>query len=181
MIKSTNFSKQWYAIYTMPRAEKKVEERFINKGVETYLPLMTSVRIWSDRKKKLKIPLIPGYVFIQSNKEGLKEIYRINGALGIVRHLGEPAKVNQVELDNLRILTTEPDSFQAIDSFDLKAGERFEINFGNFTGLVGYYVRHAGKFRAVICLDSINKMFEVNVPISFLQRVRNESFLAKAL
>ena len=58
--------KDWYAIYTMPRSEKKVYNRIIESGIEAYLPLLTTVRIWSDRKKKVSLPLIPSFVFIKN-------------------------------------------------------------------------------------------------------------------
>jgi transcription antitermination factor NusG len=163
--------KEWYAIYTMPRAERKVDERFLKQGVETYLPLLTSMRIWSDRKKKIKTPLIPGYIFIKADKKMLTEIYRIDGALGVVKYLGVPAKIKPSELDMIRILIKEPESFNAIKNIDVQLGENFEIHFGTFAGLKGKYIRHAGKYRAIISLESINKMFEVNVPISFLQKI----------
>ena len=160
----------WYAVYTMPQAEKKVEERFTQRGTETFLPLVKTVRVWSDRKKRIWIPLIKGYVFIYVTPSQLNDVFQIQGALGVVKHLGKPAAIKQVELDNLRILCTQPESFEAIDITCLQAGEHFEINFGLFAGLSGTLVRQAGRFRAIISIDSISKMFEVNVPISFLQK-----------
>ena len=53
----------WYAVYTAARAEKKVKERLDQIGIENYLPLRTEYRVWSDRKKKVSVPLISGYIF----------------------------------------------------------------------------------------------------------------------
>lgn len=55
----------WFALYTMPRTEKKVHARLASKGVDVYLPLVTTVRQWSDRKKKVQVPLIPSIVFVR--------------------------------------------------------------------------------------------------------------------
>ena len=55
----------WYAVYTTSRAEKKVKQRLDESGIENYLPLRTEIRIWSDRKKKVSLPLIPGYIFVR--------------------------------------------------------------------------------------------------------------------
>ena len=34
---------KWYAIYTKPRAEKQVNQRLLEEGVETFLPLQTDI------------------------------------------------------------------------------------------------------------------------------------------
>ena len=54
----------WYAVYTSSRAEKKVKERLEQAGVNCYLPLKTEFRMWSSRRKKVSVPLIPGYIFV---------------------------------------------------------------------------------------------------------------------
>jgi transcription antitermination factor NusG len=73
--------KNWYVIHTKPRNEKKVFEQIINKEIEVFLPLIQTVRYWSDRKKKLMIPLFPGYVFVNTNEnERIKAISNNYGA-----------------------------------------------------------------------------------------------------
>ena len=59
---------QWFALYTRPKAEKKVEERLSLAGFDSFLPLQTVIKQWSDRKKKVEIPLINSYVFVKTNK-----------------------------------------------------------------------------------------------------------------
>ena len=54
----------WYVIYTKPRSEKKVAERLSEDGVEVYCPMIKTIRQWSDRKKKVLLPMFPGYVFV---------------------------------------------------------------------------------------------------------------------
>ncbi|MDX1426779.1 MAG: transcription termination/antitermination NusG family protein [Salegentibacter mishustinae] len=47
----------WYVLYTKPRTEKRVAESLEQMGVEVYCPLITEIKQWKDRKKKLKTPL----------------------------------------------------------------------------------------------------------------------------
>ena len=47
----------WYVLYTNPKAEKKVAEQLTKIGVINYCPLIKKVHQWSDRKKKIEIPL----------------------------------------------------------------------------------------------------------------------------
>ena len=55
---------EWYAIYTKPRNEKKVAENLAAIGIESYCPIVTTLKQWSDRKKMVETPLIPSYVFV---------------------------------------------------------------------------------------------------------------------
>ena len=44
--------KNWYVLYVRSRHEKKVHQLLQEKGIESSLPLIKTIRIWSDRKKK---------------------------------------------------------------------------------------------------------------------------------
>ena len=53
----------WYVLYTKSRQEKKVAESLQAIGIEAFCPLVTVVKQWSDRKKKVQLPLINSYIF----------------------------------------------------------------------------------------------------------------------
>ena len=55
----------WYAIYTKPRTEKKACEELTCKGISTYLPVVKTLKQWSDRKKWVEKPYFPGYLFVR--------------------------------------------------------------------------------------------------------------------
>ena len=57
----------WHALYVRSRAEKKVLAQLEDMGIQAYLPLITHVKQWSDRKKKVEEPLFKSYVFVYSN------------------------------------------------------------------------------------------------------------------
>lgn len=165
-----NATSNWYAVYTMPRTEKKVEQRLIDKGFEVYLPLVSTIRMWSDRKKKVKMPLIPGYIFIQSEEKTLFESLSVQGALGIIRHLGKPAKIRDYEIENLKLLQKEPNQFQAIHHMDIKQDQLVKITYGPLQGMIGKCIRTQGKFQVVISIQSIGHSFQVSVSSSHLEK-----------
>ena len=43
----------WYAFYTAPRAEKKVNQRLIEAGFDTFLPLIRTLQQCSEEEKCL--------------------------------------------------------------------------------------------------------------------------------
>ena len=55
----------WLVLVTKPRNEKKVESRLNKIGVEAYCPVRTEMRQWSDRKKKIKTPLLPSMLLVK--------------------------------------------------------------------------------------------------------------------
>ena len=62
-------NKKWFAIYTRPRWEKKVNLLLQEKGVESYCPLNKVKRKWSDRVKIIEEPLFKSYVFVKVSDE----------------------------------------------------------------------------------------------------------------
>ena len=55
----------WKVIYTASRQEKKVAVLLERFGIAYYLPLVKKLRLWSDRKKWVEMPLFNGYVFVK--------------------------------------------------------------------------------------------------------------------
>src|SRR5690348_15829642 len=80
----------WYAVQTRSRHEKKVAEEIEEKGIRSFLPLVTRVHKWSDRQKQVQLPLFPGYVFVQAGT-GAEErisVLRTPGVAGFVGSSG---------------------------------------------------------------------------------------------
>lgn len=56
-------ARRWYIVSVRPNFEKRVHEELVQKGIESFLPLVEEVHPWSDRKKQVTVPLLPGYEF----------------------------------------------------------------------------------------------------------------------
>ena len=53
----------WYVIHTKPRGEKKAEEQLLSLGINAYCPTRNEIRLWSDRKKRIQVPVLPSMVW----------------------------------------------------------------------------------------------------------------------
>ena len=84
---------KWYAIYTRPRAEKLVNQRLLEEGVETFLPMQKTYRKWSDRKKLIEKPLLPSYLFVKTKVKNFHHVYRIQGIVKFVSFEGKPVSM----------------------------------------------------------------------------------------
>lgn len=160
----------WYAIYTKPRAEKKVFERLALSGFNAYLPLVTSIREWSDRKKKIVSPLISSYVFVNTNYDELFNALTIQGTSGILRYLGKPAIIRDHEIENLKILMNDSEQFTILENNTFEKGEEVEVIKGPFTGLIGQSISIQGKHRIIVEIEAMGSRMAVNVPLTFVKK-----------
>jgi len=160
---------KWYAIYTRPRAEKKVHGLLIQNGFTTYLPLMTTVRQWSDRKKKVQLPLISSYVFVRTKESDLKNILPINGVVRVLKHLGKPGIIKDYEIENLRILLEDPDKITFIRDTHFRKGDSIIVEKGVFKGLVAECFEFNGKHRMIVRIEALGDLIEVNIPLSHIK------------
>jgi len=92
----------WFVLYTTPRAEKQVQDKLERSGVECYLPLHRTPRVWSDRVKLVDIPLFSSYIFVRCKPYELYPLLRLPGVVKIILYNGSPAVVRQTEIDAIK-------------------------------------------------------------------------------
>ncbi len=160
----------WYAIYTKARAEKKVYERLSLNGFNAYLPLVTSLRKWSDRKKKIVSPLISSYVFVNIHKDSLYDALKIKGTSGLLRYLGKPAIIRDYEIENLQILMNDIEQVSLLKNEKFEKGEAVEVIKGPFTGLIAQSVCIQGKYRIIVEIEAMGSKLAVNIPLAFVKK-----------
>ncbi len=164
----------WFAVFTNPRAEKRVAERLEQEGYEVYLPLFTTVRQWSDRKKKVKVPLINSYVFVRTTKKALRGTLNTPGVLRILTYLRNPAIIRDHEIKNMKILlkqVVDGDGFQTIKSEDLAKGEAVEILQGPFKGLSAEYVQHQGRYDVALRIEALGSVILIHVDQEHIKKI----------
>ncbi len=94
----------WYAAYTHSRAEKKVARELEKQGIEHYLPLIKTLKQWTDRKKKVEEPLIRSYIFVHITEKEYMDVLHTAGVMTIVRFSGKPVAIPDWQIENLKIL-----------------------------------------------------------------------------
>jgi len=92
-------SRKWFVLYTKPRTELKVSQRLSVLGIENYTPTRMEVRQWSDRKKKILVPLLPSMVLVRLNEKEINKVFEVTG---VVRYLFENQK--RAEVSNEEVL-----------------------------------------------------------------------------
>ena len=91
-------SKKWFVLFTKPKNELKVTERLTRIGVQVYTPTKIEVRQWSDRKKKVTIPLLPSMVLVQLLEKEVALVFDVPGAVRFLFEHGKRASVSNEEV-----------------------------------------------------------------------------------
>ena len=123
--------KNWYAVYTKPRWEKKVHALFGEKEIEAYCPLNRTRKKWSDRIKWVEEPLFKSYVFVRIPEEDQTKVRMISGVVNFVYWLGKPARVKDKEIEIIRKFLNEYTDVQAIAT-EIRKDSKITIKGGAF-------------------------------------------------
>jgi transcription antitermination factor NusG len=155
------FVRPWHAVYTRHQHERTVAELLAQKGLETFLPLYSAVHRWSDRKKRILLPLFPCYVFFAGRENCREQVLRTPGVRSILGIRGTSAEIPREEIDALRRaveggLPIEPHPF-------LRAGQQVRINRGPLEGVCGVLVRKRGSWRLILSVEMLGKSAAVEV------------------
>ncbi len=94
----SNISKNWFVLFTKPRNELKVTERLRSIGIEGYAPCKMEVRQWSDRKKKVLVPLLPSMVLVSLQDKQVDQVFEVPGVVRYLFEHGKRAKVSNEEV-----------------------------------------------------------------------------------
>ena len=128
-MKETNQNSKWYVLYTKPRHEIKALERLTQNGFEVYCPMKTTLKQWSDRRKKVSEPLLPSYLFIKTTEKNRALPLQDTSILNYIFWLGKQAIVRESEIDTLKGIISK-DKVQEFEIKQLKIGDKIDINKG---------------------------------------------------
>lgn len=137
---------KWYVLYTAPRAEKKVEMRIEDMGVEVYLPIHLAPRKWTDRIKLVEMPLFSSYIFVKTEREKLYDLLQLPGVARVVYYLGQPAEVRESEIKAIHTFLEKAKGKEC--SFEID--EEVKIAFGPMAGTIGKVKTIKGKYVVLI-------------------------------
>jgi transcription antitermination factor NusG len=163
--------KKWYAVYTKPRWEKKIDTRLIKKGIESWCPLQKVERQWSDRKKIVEDPLFKSYVFVRIDVTERSNVLMTDGVLNFVYYLGKPAVIRDEEVNNIKTYLSEKDARVSLISDEgFVQGEKIRINFGVFMDREGTVLRGSKK-KVYVQLQSLGQVMVVEFPAEYLSPI----------
>lgn len=164
-----NEVKQWKALYVNSRAEKKVMEMLLAKNIEAYVPIIKTMRQWSDRKKMVEIPLFNGYVFVYIDNNQLDKVLQTRGIVSFVRNGGKIAVVRNEEIERLKqIVMLGYDLEISTISKNYEHGDKIKIKSGPLKNIEGFVLERSEGKLIEIALVSIGQSVKVKLPKEIL-------------
>ncbi len=150
----------WYVLYTKPRTERRVAEGLKHMGIEVYCPLITEVKQWKDRKKKLKTPLFKSYVFIKLEEKKRNRVFDVPGVVRYLFWLGKPAIVRNEEIQVIKEWL-EDEKVEDVKVEHLNEGDKITIKNGAFKDQEAI-IREVGKRKMRLIMPKLGFTVEVN-------------------
>ena len=153
----------WYAAQTRSRHERLVAHHLGMRGVVQYVPTITEIHTWSDRRKQVEMPLFPGYVFVRiiPSNECRVQVLRIPGVVRLVGSEpgGTPIPDNQIESVRTLVERKLPWTCHAF----LKTGQRVRVRGGALDGMEGIFIKRGGLDTLVISVNAIQRSLALSV------------------
>ncbi len=154
-------TESWHVAYTMPRTEKKVADALEKAGVASFFPVHYVLRKWSDRMKKLELPLFPNYIFVRVSAQRRFEVTNIKEVIKYVSFDGKPAIVSQPIVEALKKLSGS--NMEVIEEKFSRPGMEVRICEGPFAGVKGWLVKKNGKSKLLIRVESLKSTVSLEI------------------
>jgi transcription antitermination factor NusG len=151
----------WYALKVRTKAEEKLQQALINKGFETFLPTSIDVRRYSDRLKKVRIALFPGYLFCRLDHEHPLPLISTPGVESIVGRGGLPEPIPDQEISAIQSVL-QSDKI-AVPWPYLKAGDKVRVQFGSLAGVEGTLIKTKGLDRLVLSIHLLQRSISFEI------------------
>lgn len=158
--------RHWHALYVRSRSEKKVQAQLEEMGIEAYLPLVTTVRQWSDRRKKIEEPLFKSYVFVHSNAKEHLSILNVYGVMRFVTFEREAVVVPDNQIVAIKRFVEEyerGEEYKIKNDEELKVGQKVRIITGSMKGLEGRIQTIHNKRHLLVYIEAVGQYLPVQI------------------
>jgi transcription antitermination factor NusG len=158
---------RWFAVYTAPRHEKRVNELIAYRDIETFLPIHRVTKQWKKRSPvTLDLPMFPSYVFVRIANRARGRILSTPGVLSFVGNGHQAIPVPDREIEALRCGIEE---YRAAPHSYLAVGEKVKIKAGPLSGFTGTLVRYKTGARVVLTIHAIMQSVAVEIDLANLE------------
>jgi transcription antitermination factor NusG len=163
---ATGIPQLWYAVHTRSNFERHVALEITGNGLENYLPSYEEEHQWRDRKKKVSLPLFPGYLFVRIRDVPAERLAVVK-ARGVVRIVGGGGRIEPVADLEIEAVKRILDASLACHGHPfLRAGMRVRVKRGSLRGLEGFLVRIKNQARLVISVNLIAQSVATEIDIA---------------
>lgn len=162
-------TRNWYALYTRPNFEKRIDRELQKMGLQPYLPLRPMLRQWSDRKKWIEAPLFSCYVFVQADAKERLLALTPEGVVRMLGHHGQPAIIPEFEIMAVKKMLAHDFDPEPIPH--VEPGDLLEITSGPLAGMRGVLRSIQGRQRFVIAFEGIGQSVAIRIDVGRVNKI----------
>lgn len=165
----------WYALEVAYKKEESVALALSQKGYATYVPLYDLRKVWSDRIRKITVPLFSGYVFCQFDVNSRWLPVVLTPSVRQVVSVGRvPAAIPDCEIDGIRAVISSGIPIEP--TAQLKQGSRVLVMRGPFAGVEGSFLREQGRDRLIVSISCIQRSVLVEIDSACVEPIKETRF-----
>lgn len=162
----------WFALYVQVNHEREVTKRLEQKEINAFLPLMERWSKRRDRRKKVSVPLFPGYLFIRTVLDNPTHVHILKtpGALTLIGNSEGPVAIPPHQIESLQTMLHSPRPIQ-LNPY-LKEGDWVQVIRGPLAGCMGILLRqNPKKGRLIVSVDIICRSVSVELDMEDVERI----------
>jgi transcriptional antiterminator RfaH len=163
----------WYAVHTKPHQEWAVAGGLLNRGIETYLPVLRPRRTGPGRRAH-PTPFFSGYLFARLDLASIP-LSSINWSPGVNRVVsfgGQPAVVQDEVLDWLKRRLAQLRDDDCLRGLPLKPGDRLRVTRGPLRDMEAIFdQRLSSQDRVRVLVDILGRLTACDVDLVCLKRI----------
>lgn len=181
----TRTHSEWYLLRTTNNRIFKAGDALSDYGIETYIPTHMIVKRIFGVRRRVKEPLLPGLVFVNSTKEAIDKFRNENPSSAVyIKYyldktavkdgigLNPPLVISSKDMENFRrVCDAKSDHTIPINpqTIRFKSNDMVIVTDGVFAGVIGKVVRVAGQQRVAVMLDDTIGVATAYIPDAFLE------------
>jgi transcription antitermination factor NusG len=150
-----------YPFSVRVRGEEAVARALREKGYDVLLPTYVQHRRYSDRSKRVRCALFPGYVFAYTTMDAMMGILATPGANYVVRSGTRITSLSAEDESTVRALCLVSGECEPCN--DLQVGLRVLVEAGPLTGLIGTLAKVRNNERVIISVESVQQSVMVEI------------------
>ena len=166
-----NIDKSWYLVYAKPNQEVVAQQQLEQQGYVTYLPMIMNVRRRNGRRRYVKEPFFPRYLFIRLDQtnDNWAPIRSTIGVSTIVRFGMKPVSVSDEVIEFIK-QRENPQGLHEIRD-ELAKGDNVRVLDGPMMGLEGVFVAKTSEQRVMLLLEIMGKATRVQIDVDAIEVV----------
>ena len=173
---------QWYVLRVSYGRAEKANELLKAKGIETHLPLQTIYKEVNGKRKKLRVPMLPNFLFAKTTLSVLQSFLKSFPDLSFITfyydHFNKkpdgknpPLVVPKEPMDNfIKLTSIDDEHILLIDEVNgnFKIGDKVRVIAGSFIGIEGRLAKITGQKRVIVELQGLCSVATAYIPKAFL-------------